>query len=770
MKYSSHRRKRVDEANGRRVIRFGGGLLGLLVTALAGPCFAQSIEVKPVNRLDRFELPESVTVGASGSAYVSNVVGKAWADEGNGYLSKLNGPSQIAQRRWRTATTDGQLNAPKGIALTEKALWVTDNRRVVRYPLDGEGAGEVVAIEDAKQLNDLAAHGEAVYVSDSARGTVHRLTRAGVQASVPAPRGINGLTLHGDQLLGVSFATGDVYRLDRAGEVAPKPLGLAKHFTALDGIEVLADGTLIVTDFKGGRVAAIGPDRRAVQTLAELETPADLGIDRQKHLLYVPSLRGNAVHVYNYKLGDNAGEAAKSGPIGPGLGEHSYGEDELFEPIAHLKKPDRGHMTAVMHRGYLAVVAAGDGGGRGEGFAFYDISNPREPKLAAMRNDEACRPLTEAHGWGSARVNGRDIVALVANDGIQIWDWTDIHNTELLSYMKLPPMEGGGYDNTSWWLHYQAPYIYVGGISTGLHIIDASNPAKPKRIKRMPTSETGGFKVAHVFAVGNELVITNVNGPPGIARLDISDPTDPQLLATNDGDFAYATLLNGEILYGIGRREGAWDMSDPLTIRNLDDSRKKLGRGKGGYAMYQDGYLHFGASTAYLKIDVSDPTDWKVVGSFSMNIENSDNDGGNVVGNLAIICDDHGHGTMMAPHQKTPDNTPPEVNMVRPRDGAVHVAGTSPIGLTFTDQIRKHSLDTNSIAVKPAEGSEPIEGTFSYQLGIVNFVPDEPLKEDTTYEVIVPAGGVEDAVGNAIEDRFTSRFTTGAELAAKQQE
>jgi DNA-binding beta-propeller fold protein YncE len=190
------------------------------------------------------------------------------------------------------------LHAPKGITLHENAVWVTDNQRVVRYALDGDATGEVSAIDGAKHLNDLASDGEAVYVSDSKRNTVHKLTESGVQGRVPAPRGINGLTLHKGALLGVSFATGEVYRLDKQGQAPPQPMGLADRFTALDGIEALADGTLIVSDFKGGRVAAISPAHDTVKTLAEMKTPADFGIDRDNDLLYVPSLRGNFVRVY----------------------------------------------------------------------------------------------------------------------------------------------------------------------------------------------------------------------------------------------------------------------------------------------------------------------------------------------------------------------------------------------------------------------------------------------------------------------------------------
>ena len=60
----------------------------------------------------------------------------------------------------------------------------------------------------------------------------------------------------------------------------------------------------------------------------------------------------------------------------------------------------------------------------------------------------------------------------------------------------------------------------------------------------------------------------------------------------------------------------------------------------------------------------------------------------------------------------------------------------------------------------------PLPGKYSYQTGIVNFAPDQILAADTTYEVIVPAGGVRDVSGNPIVQEFRSTFTTGQSAGA----
>jgi hypothetical protein len=48
---------------------------------------------------------------------------------------------------------------------------------------------------------------------------------------------------------------------------------------------------------------------------------------------------------------------------------------------------------------------------------------------------------------------------------------------------------------------------------------------------------------------------------------------------------------------------------------------------------------------------------------------------------------------------------------------------------------------------------------------MVNFAPKEPLKANTTYEILVRAGGVQDWTGNGTAILHYSRFSTGAVLA-----
>jgi sugar lactone lactonase YvrE len=136
-----------------------------------------------------------------------------------------------------------------------------------------------------------------VFVSDTEAGKVFAYDPNGWR-EIKAPKGVNGITFFKDRMFAVSWDLHEVYELDAAGKDEPKPFGLAGHFKALDGIEVLDDGTFIVSDFDGGKVCTISPDRKKVDTLLTCESPADIGLDRARGLLYVPQFLKNRVLVF----------------------------------------------------------------------------------------------------------------------------------------------------------------------------------------------------------------------------------------------------------------------------------------------------------------------------------------------------------------------------------------------------------------------------------------------------------------------------------------
>ncbi len=456
---------------------------------------------------------------------------------------------------------------------------------------------------------------------------------------------------------------------------------------------------------------------------------------------------------------------------GPGLANQSYPAAEVFQIIGRIDGAlgaPRAHGTLVMHNGYLAVIFSKDSGEGDGGFAFYDVSDPRNPKLVFAKDDAETEDIREAHGFGVSRIGGRDYIVLQASFGVQFWDWTDVTQPKLVKYLKLPGITDSDYGTGAWWTFWQGTHVYVGGSGNGLYIVDAANPAKAKLSEvpagsdnPVPIGRLGAFKTGPVFALGNQLAITAMD-QQGFAMVDITDPVRPQLLVArkDDVDKVYAGIWNGDLLLGAGTagRVVAVDVSKPGQIP--DAGRSEQFNGRGAYITVQDGFAHIGGSKRYFKVDLKQKPMFPIVGSASSELSGRDEDFANVFGNLVFISDDHGKGTHITPHQAKPDTTPPVVNRAEPPAGSLGVAVTSRVGLSFTDQLDFSSITEQNFVVREVGGA-PVDGIMSYQSNFLSFAPTSPWKPNQSYEVRLEKGGARDAAGNPLAETFLSQFSTG---------
>jgi hypothetical protein len=136
------------------------------------------------------------------------------------------------------------------------------------------------------------------------------------------------------------------------------------------------------------------------------------------------------------------------------------------------------------------------------------------------------------------------------------------------------------------------------------------------------------------------------------------------------------------------------------------------------------------------------------------------------IGNLLVMSDDQLSpatnryaGTVIAVHDTAPDTTPPAVDFISPRDGATGQAVTSRVGISFTDNVELATVDSRSFIVRTV-GGRALEGTWGVSMSVLNFEPEDDFEPGTTYEVVLPAGGIKDYVGNGIAQEFRTTFTT----------
>jgi cytochrome c peroxidase len=477
---------------------------------------------------------------------------------------------------------------------------------------------------------------------------------------------------------------------------------------------------------------------------------------------------------------------------GPGLGNLSYTAAELFKPVSWIRRDDQGVPetypgrkafglnVGIMHKGYFLTLFAPDSGAGPGGFLLYDVSNPRAIRLVQRIYEPTGRTaeFREAHSMGVSTINGRDWIAIATTKGVEFWDFTDINDIRQVRKLALPTVNAGDYANVSWQLWWQAPYLYVASANDGVYIVDARDPANAVLANRgtgkpnpVPIGELGGFRVGPIFTMGNQMVLTSMDNTDGFASLDISDPLNPKVLDTvTSNPTYYATCYDGRKLHasvrGGGARMFSYDLADRTRFLPEDN---RLVIDEQLYCGTQDHFVFQGAQFRMHKVDVSNPMQHVEVGRGGLfpagSDEESHSDHGQVApfGNLVFIGNDHGSGSAFMVHSMAPDTTKPVVRQVSPADGARQQALGSRIGLGLSDSILPESVHAGSFIVRPV-GGNTLPGTYSVQLGIVNFSPATPLAPNTTYEVFLPAGGLKDYAGNAIGADFRTTFTTGHAL------
>ena len=116
--------------------------------------------------------PESVVYDIMRrSIYVSNINGEPDAADGNGFISLIANDGKIEKLKW----VDG-LNAPKGMAVFGKKLFVADINELVVIDIETAEIIKRFPLEGDHFLNDIAiTESGVVYITDTATDSIYRL-------------------------------------------------------------------------------------------------------------------------------------------------------------------------------------------------------------------------------------------------------------------------------------------------------------------------------------------------------------------------------------------------------------------------------------------------------------------------------------------------------------------------------------------------------------------------------------------------------------------
>lgn len=234
--------------------------------------------------------PESVLFDVSrNQMYVSNINGKPTDKDNNGFISILNRDGSIKNLEWVSG-----MDAPKGMALVDSLLFVTDIDRIHIINVNQSKIIKTVAVKGASFLNDMAAiSANQIVISDM--GNDHLLIYDGNTVSVWLE----------DELLvspnGLAFFNGTLYvgAKDNLLKIDPSVKKLKKFIEGtgpIDGLIPLSSNKFVLSDWSG-RVLIAQADAKTVlqNTASQNIQAADLGFIREDKIVLIPTFFDNRV-------------------------------------------------------------------------------------------------------------------------------------------------------------------------------------------------------------------------------------------------------------------------------------------------------------------------------------------------------------------------------------------------------------------------------------------------------------------------------------------
>jgi len=259
--------------------------------------FSSANELKMIwSTQQELDVPESVLYHMYGDyLFVSNISGKPAEKNGEGFISILSSDGKTKQLKWITG-----LNAPKGMASTEKYLFVSDIDALVIINIEKGNIEKRIEMPAAKFLNDVTVTTKGdVYVSDSGDSRIYKLEN-------------DQLTLwqHGDHLKGVNglFAENEHLLVGTQNKILKFDLQTKKHSTfidqtcSVDGIEADGKGGYFFSAWQG-ELYHWTPGTQPLQLLNTTDQKincADIGFDTKKKNILVPTFFDNRVIAYQY--------------------------------------------------------------------------------------------------------------------------------------------------------------------------------------------------------------------------------------------------------------------------------------------------------------------------------------------------------------------------------------------------------------------------------------------------------------------------------------
>jgi DNA-binding beta-propeller fold protein YncE len=281
-------------------------ILGLTATLFFAQCGPQETgasteviaveDVKTPTLTKVWETPETLLTcesvlydASTGKIYVSNIEGNPSDKDRKGSISIIDNKGAIVTQEWVKG-----LNAPKGMAISNGKLYVTDIDELVEIDLATARITNKYLVAGAEFLNDADAHDGKIYFTDMNKGLLHVLDGGTVTTISESNASINGVAVD---------SSGKIYGLDASGLKMINSDGSSSNInstvTGGDGLIILGDGNFIASRWAGEIYFVSGDgETLLLDTKDAGSNTADVGFIPSENLVLVPTFMKNKVVAY----------------------------------------------------------------------------------------------------------------------------------------------------------------------------------------------------------------------------------------------------------------------------------------------------------------------------------------------------------------------------------------------------------------------------------------------------------------------------------------
>ncbi|MFB3909771.1 MAG: hypothetical protein ACE15D_15350 [Candidatus Eisenbacteria bacterium] len=261
--------------------------------------------------------------------------------------------------------------------------------------------------------------------------------------------------------------------------------------------------------------------------------------------------------------------------------------------VGSVHLPDEAHGLAI--RGSHAYIGA-----RVSGLQVVDFSDPASPRIVASADLfwAIGVAVSGPYAYVTAGYGPRELVVVDISDPLNPY--------AIGSAVTLGSSTG---------VAISGNYAYVADSEAGMTVVDISNPHAPVVVANLSTP---GW--ARVIAVSGTYAY--VGDSYGLRVMDIKDPLHPRIVGNTGtgirsiavlGTYAYAGTADGLQILDVASPE------TPVIVSTLCTPAWAVG------VAIRDGYAYVGSSTNYgsdvlsIVVDISDPYDPRIVGSFAVS-------------------------------------------------------------------------------------------------------------------------------------------------------